>query len=62
MKQVITRKDGIVYKRKIKEFNYDVMVSTRITKKDYEKLISISEKKNIKVRTLIRDIIEDYIK
>lgn len=61
MKQTITTKNGITYERKTKEVNYDTMISTRISKETYSKLAKIAEERNTKIRTIIREILEDYL-
>ena len=61
MKQTITRCDGITYERTTKENNYDKIISMRINNDVYEKLVKLAETKGIKPRTLIREILEEYI-
>lgn len=61
MKQTITTKTGTTYERTVKEKKYDTVIAIRINEKDYKKLTKIANKENIKVRTLIREILEDYL-
>ena len=61
MKQTITTKNGTTYQRNIKENNYDKIISMRISNDVYEKLVKLADLKVIKPRTLIREILEEYV-
>lgn len=62
MKETITRKDGIVYERKRKEYVYGHRFMIRLTEESYQKFSEIAQKKNVKPAILIRNLIDEYIK
>ena len=59
--EVITRKDGIVYERKRKEFNLDYRMNIKLYKKTVDKLKEIAESQGKKYQPLIREIVEKYV-
>lgn len=61
-KIVITRKDGTVYYRKRKKINYDTSVMIKWKKESIEEIKKIAKKKGIKYQTLIRNVLEEYMK
>lgn len=62
MKQLITRKDGIVYEREVKEPNgYDTKLNIRISKKNYDELKNIAKEKGITYSEMLRNVMEEFI-
>lgn len=61
-KELITRKDGIVYERKKKNCNLDYRLNLKINKEKVDKLKEIANIKGKKYQPLIREIIDEYIK
>lgn len=60
-KELITRKDGIVYERKRKTKNLECMLNLRFTKKEIDKMKKIAKKEGKKYQTMVREIICDFI-
>ena len=60
-KVTITRKDGIVYERKMRKDMFDARLGFRYFNDKIEKLKQIAEKKGIKYQELIREVLDKYI-
>ena len=60
-KVTITRKDGIVYERKMRKDMFDARLGFRYFNEKIEKLKQIAEKKDIKYQELIREVLDKYI-
>ena len=60
-KVTITRKDGIVYERKMRKDMFDARLGFRYFNEKIEKLKQIAEKKGIKYQELIREVLDKYI-
>lgn len=58
----ITRKDGIEYERKNKTRNYDSIINIRVSRETIEDLKEIASKYGIKYNTMVREVLEDYIR
>jgi len=61
-KVIINRNDGIVYERKKKEVNFDYNVTFRARKEQVTKLKDIAKEKGVEYSSIIRELIENYIK
>lgn len=61
MKQTIIR-NGKEITRNMKAINYDSNICIRISSKTIEDLKEIAERKEKKYNTMIREILEDYIR
>ena len=59
--ETITRSDGIVYKRKKRNNNFDCHLNIKYFKDKIEMLKKIAEKKGIKYNQMLRDLIDDFI-
>lgn len=59
--ETIVRKDGIVYKRRKKDNNFDSRLNIKIHKETIDKIKKIANEKDIKYNALIRNLIEEYI-
>jgi predicted DNA binding CopG/RHH family protein len=62
VKMKITRKDGIEYERKNKTRNYDSIINIRVSRETIEDLKQIASKYGIKYNTMVREVLEDYIR
>ena len=60
--ETIERKDGIVYKRKKRNNNFDCHLNIKYYKEKIETLKKIAEKKGIKYNQMLRTVIDDFIK
>jgi predicted DNA binding CopG/RHH family protein len=59
----IIRKDGIEYERiKTKTRNYDSIINIRVSRETIEDLKEIASKYGVKYNTLVRKVLEDYIR
>lgn len=61
MKQTIIR-NGKEITRNMKAINYDSNINIRIAKETISDLKDIAERRNKKYNTMIREILEDYIR
>lgn len=61
-KELITRKDGIVYERKKRELKYDSNLHLKYSKNNIEKLKRIAKKEGKKYQTMVKEILDDFIK
>ena len=61
MKQIIKRKDGIEYERRVDDIQCDSRLNIRINSDTLNELKGICTSKGIKYSDLVRTLIEDYI-
>ena len=61
-KTLIINKNGLEYYRKKKQVKYNKTISFRYEDDKIEKLKGIAEKNNTKYQTLIKDILDEYLK
>lgn len=61
-KTLIINKNGLEYYRKKKQVKYNKTISFRYEDDKIEKLREIAEKNNTKYQTLIKDILDEYLK
>lgn len=60
--ETITRSDGIVYKRKKRNNNFDCHLNIKFYKEKIEQLKKIAEKKETNYNQMLRDLIDKFIK
>lgn len=61
-KTLVKRNDGTEFYRKKREVKFEKSVSFRYSTDKIEKLKEIAEKNNTKYQTLIKDILDEYLK
>ena len=61
MKQIIKRKDGIEYERRVDDIQCDSRLNIRINSDTLNELKIICTGKGIKYSDLVRTLIEEYI-
>lgn len=61
MKQIIKRKDGIEYERRVDDIQCDSRLNIRINNETLGKLKEVCANKGIKYSDLVRTLIENYI-
>ena len=61
-KELIKRKDGIEYYRKIRNNNFDCHLNIKYHRDRIEKLKEIAKKKNTNYNAMVRQVLEDFIK
>lgn len=61
-KTLVKRNDGTEFYRKKREVKFEKSVSFRYSTDKIEKLKGIAEKNNTKYQTLIKDILDEYLK
>lgn len=60
-KEIIRRKDGIVYERKKRENVCDTYLNLRVTSDLVESLKKIALNKGVKKDSLIKEILNEYV-
>lgn len=60
--ETITRCDGITYKRKKRNNNFDCNLNIKFHKEKIQKLKQIAKKYGTNYNQMLRDILEDFIK
>lgn len=61
-KTLVKRNDGTEFYRKKREIKFEKSVSFRYSTDKIEKLKRIAEKNSTKYQTLIKDILDEYLK
>lgn len=61
MKQIIHRKDGIIYEREVKVNNFDCHLNIKYFLKKRNKLKEIAKIKGTDYNKLVREILDNYI-